>query len=92
MSLLNTRDSEASRGEKKKRQDQNPGFPTSVLLVFCDNTEDHGSIPKTGERDKRDMTDGWKRTWWTWKRTQGFQKTWISTRLQPGVEAQPRVT
>lgn len=62
MSLLNTRDSEASRGEKKKkRQDQNPGFPTSVLLVFCNNTEDHGSIPKTGERDKRDMTGGWKK-------------------------------
>lgn len=57
MSLLNTRDSEASR-RGKKRQDQNPGFPSSVLLVFCDDTEDHGSIPKTGERDKRDMTGG----------------------------------
>lgn len=49
MSLHNTRNNEVSRGEK--RQDQNPGFPTSVLLVFCDNTEDQGSIPKTGERD-----------------------------------------
>lgn len=48
MPLLNSRDNETSRGKsnmvKIKTQDFQP--------LLCDNTEDHGSVPETRERDK----------------------------------------
>lgn len=67
MPLLNSRDNETSRGKsnmvKIKTQDFQP--------LLCDNTEDHGSVPETRERDKggRDLRGAWERTWRAWKRT-----------------------
>lgn len=91
MSLLNTRDSEASRRGKKgkiKTQDFRPLF--SLFSVMIPRTMVQFQRPGRGTKETCRVAR--KEHGGLGREHRVFKKIGISTRLQPGVEAQTRVT
>lgn len=94
MPLLNSKTVKSQGGKRDTAKIKNPEFPASVIFVFCDNSEYHGSIPKSGERMKGEETCGRleKNMVGLEANTGVPKKTLISARLQTWIEAEPRVT